>query len=217
MENTKVVEMVKKLVDMKGESTYEYELLREELYKECIKELRTMVNVRQYSFSSDYAQDDFEQDVMISVFEKLNQYDVTRGQFNTWIRKIGSNTYNKFYNVRKHLSENGLRTISMYVENDENEVSNIIDYYKYSKSVEKESFFNISSERLYKAIAQLRDNYRKVVILCDIQGIKPGEAAKMLGEKREIVYRWLNRAHDNLKKIIVNEKLEEDIYEGYEL
>ena len=217
MENTKIVEMVKKIVDMKGEKTYECEMLRGELYNLCVKELRKMAGARQYSFSNDYSQEDFEQDVIMIVFEKLNQYDITRGQFNTWIRKIGANIYNKFYNGHKRLSENGLRTISMYVENDENEVSNIIDYYKYSKSVEKELLFNMSSEKIYKTIAQLRENYRKVVVLCDIQGLKPSEAANVLGEKREDVYRWLNRAHDSLEKIIVNEEIEEDIYEDYEI
>lgn len=210
MKNEKIIEMIKVLGEMTDNDSYEYKMIWNELYEVCVNELHKLVNKKQYYFTSDYSQEDFEQDVMTNIFDKIWQYDATRGQFNTWIWRIGTNVYNSY----RKLIDNKLKTVSMYVENED---INIIDCYKYSKSVEKEYFYNISSGELYKFISQLKDNYRKVVILCDIRGLKPSEAAKILGEKREDIYRWLNRAHNNLEKIITDNKIVENIYEEYEL
>lgn len=217
MNNERTLAIVNELVKVNDKKSYAYEMRWSELYKECIKELRNIVRRREYSFASDYSQEDFEQNVMITIFEKLYEYDALRAKFSTWLWKISANIYNKFYNERKRLKENGFETISMHRENDDNEVVNIIDIDKYSKSVEKEYFYNLSSERLYDAIDNLRDNYRDVVILCDIEGRKPREASKVLGRKSEDVYRWLNRAHDNLERFIVNEEIEEDFVDEYDL
>lgn len=217
MDNGKIVAIIRELADVQGKGNYSNEMLWGELCEECVKELRKMVTRKQYVFTSDYAQEDFEQDVMMVIFENLHRYDATRAQFNTWFRRISANIYNKFYNQQKRLMENDVRTISMYIENDENEEGNIIDCYKYSKSVEKDYFYSISCGKLYNAIQHLKDNYRDVVMLCDMAGFKPGEAADILGQKREIVYRWLNRAHDKLEKFIVDEDMEEDIYDEYNL
>ncbi len=217
MNNERTLTIVNELVKVNCKRSYVYEMLWSELYGECIKELRNIVRRREYSFASDYSQEDFEQNVMITIFEKLYEYDALRAKFSTWLWKVSTNIYNKFYNERKRLKENGFETISMYRENDDNEVVNIIDIDKYSKSVEKEYFYNLSSERLYDAIDNLRDNYRDVVILCDIEGQKPREASKVLGRKSEDVYRWLNRAHDNLERFIVKEEIEEDFVDEYDL
>lgn len=140
-----------------------------------------------------------------------------RAKASTWFHIITASIYNKFYNERKLLKEKGFETISMYRENDDNDVINIIDLNKCNKSVEKQYFYKLSCEQLYDAIYSLRDNYRDSVILCDIEGLKPREASKELGRKSEDVYRHLNRAHDKLKSIIVNEEIEEEFYDDYDL
>lgn len=217
MNNERTLVIVNELVDMKGKSTYECEMLWCELYEECIKELRKMVYKKHYTFASDYAQEDFEQDVMITIYKKLHEYDAMRAKVSTWIHMISANIYIKFYNERKRLKEKGFETISMYKENDDNEVINMIDLNKGSKSVEKEYFYKLSCERLYNAIYNLKDNYRDSVILCDMEGLKPREASKVLGCKNEDVYRHLNRAHNKLKRTILNEELDEEFFDEYEL
>ena len=212
MNNERLLAIVNELVNMKGERTYEHEMLWCELYEECIKELRKMVLKKHYTFASDYAQEDFEQDVMITIYKKLHEYDAIRAKVSTWLHMISANIYNKFYNERKHLKEKGFETISMYKENDDKEIINMIDLYKHSNSTEKDYFYNLSCERLYDAICHLRDNYRDSVILCDIEGLKPREASKVFGRKNEDVQRWLNRAHDTLERYITNEEMEEDLF-----
>lgn len=211
MNNEKIVALIKGIVDAKGQGTYEHEMCWVELNKECVDALKKIVYSKNFTFNAEWDFDDFMQDVMSSIFKNLKIYDATRASFYTWFRTISTRIYYKNRYNKEIIS------IPMYLENEDNEIVNIIDQCKYRTSVENDYFYNLSCEKLYDAINQLRDNYRDVVILCDIEGLKPGEAAKILGQKREVVYRWLNRAHDKLKDFIVAEAMEEDLSNEYEL
>ena len=217
MNNQRTLAIINELVDAKGTRTNEQEMLWCELYEECVKEVRNIVRRKNYSFAIDYTQEDFEQEVMITIYKKLYEYDALRAKVSTWLHMISATIYNKFYNERKRIKEKGFAMIPMYKENDDKEVINMVDLNKFSKSVEKEYFYNMSCERVYDAINHLRDNYRDVVMLCDIEGLKPREASKVLGCEAKVVYRNLNRAHDNLERTIVNEELDEDLLDEHEL
>ena len=192
---------------------FEKEMYWIELYEECKKTLMNMAKCENYQFDDLWELSDFVQEVMIIVCEKIQTYDINRSKFATWVKKIGKNVY---YDYLRSI-RNKAKELSMYIDNDNNEELNIIDTFKYSMSVEDNYFYRISSDKLYNAINNLRDNYRDVVMLCDIEGLKPSEASKVLGIKREDVYRRLNRAHNKLLQFVVSEEIEEDFSYEYEL
>ena len=217
MNNNMMCELIEVLTIKKGENPHNYEVCWKTFYDECLKSLRAIVCKKHFEFNADWTQEDYEHDVMLKVFDKMDSYDSKCGHFITWFSTLSTRIYYKKYNKAKNEMANGNFTIPMYIENNDNDTINIIDHYKYSTSVEKDYFYNISSDKLYNAIANLKDNYRNVVMLCDIQGIKPKDAAKILGCKSEDVYRWLTRAHASLKTFIINEEMEEDLSYEYEL
>ena len=42
-----------------------------DLYEECIHEVRNIARRKNYTFASDYSQEDFEQDVIIMIYNKF--------------------------------------------------------------------------------------------------------------------------------------------------
>ena len=153
MRNERIYEIVMELVNMKERASSRFEMLWGELYEACVKEIHKMAVRKKYTFTSDYGQEDFEQDVMIDVFENLDKYDASRSKFNTWLWRIAKNSYIALWKKR-----NNLETVSMYVENEDCEIENIIDQYVHSYSVEKEYFSTLGGKKLYDAIDGLKDN-----------------------------------------------------------
>ena len=127
---------------MKDENNYEQELCWKIFYNECVDVIRTIVYKKNFTFDAEWSQEDFEQDVMIKVFNRLDTYDSECGKFSTWLSYIINRTYYKKYNKAKREKEKGFTVIPMMVENSENNSYNIIDYFKYVHSIEKEYFFD---------------------------------------------------------------------------
>ncbi len=215
MNNERTLELINSLLDEKKNGTYEKELLWKEFYEMSINELKTKINCRNYLFASKQDQEDFEQEVMMIVFSKLKKYDPSRTKFSTWLETISSRIYFKKYKKEKVASE---RTATFLYEDAYANGDGEMSYYSnYSKSVEDEYFHNCDMEDIQNAIAGLKDNYREVFILCNIEGKKPGEAAKLLGCKVEDVYKWLHRANKKIAEYIMEKSLEDALFYEYEM
>ena len=215
MSNERAIAIINELVNVEGERNHEQEKLWEELYQECIKMLRIRVHKKGYSFSVEWNQEDYEQDVIFTIFRCLDKYDPTCATFGTWFSNISTKIYYKKYNKIK--KDKGIQVIPMYVENEGNESVNLIDTCKQTKSVEKEYLHNMMWSNVYDEIGKLNDRQRDVVMLCDVEGMKPREVSKLRGYKSEDVSRWLNRAHNKLATYIVNESFEEELAYDYDL
>lgn len=61
---------------------------------------------------------------------------------------------------------------------------------------------NETVEMVRAAIAKLKDEYREVVLLCDIEGMSYDEAAEAIGCPMGTVKSRLNRARKSLRKIL---------------
>ena len=103
-------------------------------------------------------------------------------------------------------------SVSPVFYNENGEEASIIDLYHSTKSIEDMVLHNQSWEMVYEAINSLKENYRDVVMLCDVMNRKPHEAAVILGCKPADVSRWLNRAHKKLSAYAKEMGLGEELF-----
>ena len=61
------------------------------------------------------------------------------------------------------------------------------------------------NERLYKALEQIPESYREVLILRYFDGLSPERIAKILGRSKKQVYNLLGRGKTALKKQLLGE------------
>lgn len=195
------------------EDTFEKEMCWNELYEECEKILTIVARSNNFEFDSLWELSDFVQEVMISVCDKIQTYNLNRGKVATWIKMLGKNVY---YDYKRSI-RNKVKELPMYFENDNNEEINIVDKVKLGTSVEDAYIYNITSDKIYDIINNLRPSYRDVVTLHYIEGFEPMEISKMLRIKRDDVYGRLSRGRKKLKDIFLREKIEEDLSYEYEL
>ena len=215
MNNERTLALINALLDEKKSGTYEKELLWEEFYEMCIKELRKKVIYKNYTFGPEWDQEDFEQDVMMTVLGKLDKYDPSRTKFTTWLATISSRIYYKRFNKEKVANE--WKTNFVYEDAYENSDVEMSNYANHTRSVEDEYFHRCDMEDIQNMIAGLKDNYREVFILCNMEGKKSKEVAKLLGHKVEDIYKWLHRANKKIVEHIVDESLESALFYEYEL
>ena len=213
MNNIKMISLIEKVVNVKGERSFLQELCWGELYDECIKGLRGLE--RGLKFHVEWDNEDFEQDVMIEIFKCLDKYNPNCGSFYNWLRAIAKNVYNKNYYRNEKCK--GIETIPMYVENEEKELINIIDVCKCTNSIEEEYFENVNYREICDVINTLDEKYRQVVILSCIYGLKPREVARQLGIDSGVVRVRLSRARSKLKTLIGGNPMREFVDYEYEL
>ena len=213
MNNTRTLELINALVNGKEERTYREEMLWSEFYEACVKELNKKASMRNYDFFDiDWSQEDYVQEVMFEVFKNLHKYDVARAQFATWLGGVGDRIYRKHLSMCTKKRNKGFEVTTMYVEDDECKDLNIIDKFDCTNSVEKDYFHELAMSTMYDAIDGLKSNYRKVVTLCDLEGRKPREVAKVLGCNSKDVHDWLYRGHRALAKSLDDEAFEGEIF-----
>ena len=180
------------------------------LVEHCKERFEIIVRSRGWTFSKDWDKEDFFQEVCLKMYVDLPKYDANRSNIATWFNLLCYITYLKHHEVRKR-KEGNMVSVSPVLYNENGEEASIIDLYHSTKSIEDMVLHNQSWEMVYEAINSLKENYRDVVMLCDVMNRKPHEAAVILGCKPADVSRWLNRAHKKLsayaKEMGVGEEL----------
>ena len=223
MDNKKMLAIIENVVRMDGTKTFEQERcfneLWEEIYLECMKTLHHIEKKR--TFYQDWSEEDFEQEVMIKVFNNLGLYVSQRGKFSTWLSVVATNTYFDHYKKCENKCNDkkiGIRyeVVSMFEERDNQEKTNSIDEYRYVAGVDEEYDNKEVNEKLYAAIDQLRENYRAVIILCDLNGLKTKQVAKILSVRSKDVSQWRYRALEQLRHKL-HDELEEELCEEFEI
>ena len=57
-------------------------------------------------------------------------------------------------------------------------------------------------EIVEKVLSELNENYRKAIVLCDIEGMKRSEAAEAVGVSIDTVGSWLFRGRKKFHKLL---------------
>ncbi|WBL16899.1 RNA polymerase sigma factor [Sutcliffiella sp. NC1] len=138
--------------------------------------------------------EDLTHDTFIKVKKSLTNF---RGEssYYTWIISIARNvTYD--YLRRKHK----IKFLSFHIRN----------HSKQTKETAEELVLNEESlKELYRAINNLKVNYKEVVILRKIQGLSVEETAQALGWSKSKVKSTMQRALEKLKQEITHLDIKE--------
>lgn len=132
---------------------------------------------------------DYLQDTFVTIFNKLNQFDATKGAFESWAKRIAINSC--LMDIRKNalhaVGTNGLEQIQ----------SDAIDI-----------FSKLSLKELLEVIQQLPQGYRTVFNMYVIDGFSHKEIAEHLNVSINTSKSQLRKARCLLqKKILENKKI----------
>ncbi len=150
--------------------------------------------------------EDFAHDILILVLDKINSYDESKGGFRTWLNYIGKGV------VSGEKKKRRLSCCSYYDTYGKDQELTVIDMLTTGNSTEDEVLSSCTSELLWELMPELPEHYRQAIDLCEMQDMKPSDAAKILKCKPSDVSIWKCRALNKLRKLIEERELKEDLY-----
>ncbi len=136
---------------------------------------------------------DAAQEVFLRVYRHIGSF---KGQssLSTWIYRIVVNV------CSDALRKRGKTIVTSLSEEDGDKP--VLEIADDSPSPDEAAQRNETVEMVRAAIAKLKDEYREVVLLCDIEGMSYDEAAEAIGCPMGTVKSRLNRARKSLRKIL---------------
>ncbi|RMD92867.1 MAG: sigma-70 family RNA polymerase sigma factor [Calditrichaeota bacterium] len=151
--------------------------------------------------------EDLLQDTYLRAFRFYDKFSPGTN-FKAWIFKILTNTFINRY--RKKLREPQKIEFEK-IEFSYSEDLNHKDEAKYQANVDYEVYNEIFDDKIKEALDRLSEDFRMVVILCDIHGFSYKEIADMIGIPIGTVMSRLSRGRKQLQKYLE----EYAIREGY--
>lgn len=110
--------------------------------------------------------EDFAEDAFIQALLKIKSFNREKAQIHTWIYKIGENLVIKDFNDRKRFS-----TVSIDKTNNDNlNMSNLLSC-DYDENIEKELLLQKKTDIIKKAIYELPEKYKKVMIMRELKNM----------------------------------------------
>lgn len=128
--------------------------------------------------------EDLTEDTFVKLVAKRPRYD-ERYSFRTWLYTIGRNTALDELRRRKRRTETGLEKAEDLPADEE--------------SVERAYLKQEEKIRLYRAMDRLREEYRQVLYLHYIEGLRNEETARVMRKNRRQVENLLYRAKTALR------------------
>lgn len=157
-----------------------------------------VVNIA-YSMLSDREDAyDAAQEVFVRVYKNIGSFK-EESSFNTWLYRIITNVC--FDILRKRQKTSKVISISNMMGED-----NDIDIPDDSPTPEENIELTERQRAVKDAISQLREEYRVVITMCDIEGMSYDDIAEMLGIPKGTVKSRINRARSSLKKILITKR-----------
>ena len=157
-----------------------------------------VVNIA-YSMLSD-REDAFDaaQEVFVRVYKNIESF---KGQssFATWLYRITSNVCSDI--LRKRQRDTNVISLNQFT--DENKDIDIKDD---SPTVEENMELSERQAAVRGAINELKEEYRVVITLCDIEGMSYDEISDMLNIPTGTVKSRINRARNALKKNLMEKR-----------
>lgn len=140
---------------------------------------------------------DVSQEVFLKVYKSIGTFKGD-SEFSTWLYRIAKNTALDF--VRKSKQN----TVSIDSSGEESEGFDIPDE-SIGSSPEKKALQKEKTELLHKAIRNLSDEHREIIILRDLNDYSYEDIAQRLGIEPGTVKSRLHRARESLRKILLKE------------
>ncbi len=154
-------------------SKEELEKLREEFNKEAMPHMKLLHNYAYRMTNNQLDADDLVQETYLRAFRFFHKFE--RGtNCKAWLFRIMKNLY--INNYRKAQKEPG--------KVDYDEVENFFDSIRSDKidsnDLQQKVFSNLLDDELLIALNSLQDDFKTVVILCDLEGLSYEEIAEFL-------------------------------------
>lgn len=166
-----------------------------EAFNEIVFRYKNKVVNFLYRYTGDRDEaEDLAQDTFIKVFRSKHLYKEI-AKFSTWFYTIAVNTAKT--NAKK---KSRMSTISVSGFDPENDK----DFDLKDSSISPEDSANASIENYYiqQAINSLDEEFRKIIILRDIEDLEYDEIAKITGLPMGTVKSRINRGREKLKKLL---------------
>lgn len=150
-----------------------------------------VVNIAYGMLSVREDAEDAAQEVFIKIYKNISSFN-ENSAISTWIYRITVNTCNDI--LRKRINK---KTISIYSDNDDESDMAIPDS---SHTPEEAAEASEIHRTLLAAISGLKEEYRCVITLFDLEGMSYEEIAKIINVPVGTVKSRLSRARGQLRK-----------------
>lgn len=180
-----------------------------EAFERIIEEHQAVVYSIAYKMAGNESDAfDMAQEAFLKIYRNINKFD-GRSKLSTWIYRVASNTCLDELKKRKRHIEN---TKSLDEEFDTAE-DKIVFEIKDGKPLPDEQLENAElREVLNKAVAELSEQHKSVLVLRDIEGFSYEDIAEILNINTGTVKSRLSRARMALRKIL---KDKGELFEKY--
>ncbi len=171
---------------------------QEDLYKLIVDKYKNKVFGIIYSFCGQTSDcEDIAQNVFIKIFKALPKFKF-ESEFSTWMYRIVINEAITVSKKKKH------NVVPLEVSSGEDEEQgSLIDFLKSDDNTEEKLLSREIQTAVQNAMRRLKDNYKIVLTLRDIDDYSYEEIAAMLNVSSERVKVWIFRARTKLKEILL--------------
>ena len=141
---------------------------------------------------------DAAQEVFVRVYKGIESFK-EQASFTTWLYRITTNVCSDILRKRQK-SSNVLSINQEYEDNKDIELADT------APTPEESMEIGERQKAVRDAISSLREEYRIVITLCDIEGMSYDEIAQVLKVPPGTVKSRINRARNSLKKILYQKR-----------
>ncbi len=139
--------------------------------------------------------EDLTQDIFIKVYQKLGGFR-SDSSLKTWIYRIATNTYLDYFRTSGHKKDK----ITGYLMDTGDDKSSFLEAEKVL-SIDEQLIKSEMKSCIYDFVNKLPEDYRAVIILHDLQGLKNREIAEILNCSLDTVKIRLHRARKKFRTI----------------
>ncbi|MEA3429111.1 MAG: RNA polymerase sigma factor [Thermodesulfobacteriota bacterium] len=162
-------------------------------------EIKLLRYIRRLTTVSQEESEDIIQEVFIKVYRNLNGFN-QKLKFSSWIYRIAHNEIINQYRKTKLRSS----VIPLNIEDEANLIGSINDTIEIDGAYENLE----NAERVRKALAELPDKYREILVLRYLEDKSYNEISDILRKPPGTVATQINRAKASFKKIAGRYQLE---------
>ena len=157
-----------------------------------------VINIAYGMLSNQEDAYDAAQEVFVRVYKSIESFK-EQSSFTTWLYRITKNVCSDI--LRKRQKHSGVISINQAI--DEKKDMDIKDE---SPTPEENMEISERQRAVREAISELKEEYRTVITLCDIEGLSYDYIAEVLAIPSGTVKSRINRARSALKKNLMNKR-----------
>lgn len=141
---------------------------------------------------------DLAQEIFLKIYKSLDSFQ-GRAKLSTWIYKIATNAYLDYFRTSGHKKEKVTKLLEDNLDeiNRQEEINRVL-------SIDEQVVKQEMNACIHGFLDQLPDDYRAVIVLHDLQGVKNQEIADILGCSLETVKIRLHRARNKLRTVLAS-------------